>query len=91
MAVRPDEKQRPRTLLRLVIHLSSAACLICGDPYFILFVISLSSFNQASRSTSLRAVDLTDLAGSTAPLKKFDPLGLANVGSEETFRWFQAS
>jgi hypothetical protein len=36
-------------------------------------------------------VDLTDMPGSTMPLKKFDPLGLANVGSEETFRWFQAS
>lgn len=31
------------------------------------------------------------MAGSTKPLPKFDPLGLANVGSEETFRWFQAA
>ena len=25
------------------------------------------------------------------PIKSFDPFGLANVGSEETFRWFQAA
>jgi hypothetical protein len=31
------------------------------------------------------------LAGSTAPLKNFDPLGLAQVGSDETFAWFQAA
>jgi hypothetical protein len=47
--------------------------------------------NQVSRTNALQAVDLTDMPGSTMPLKKFDPLGLANVGSEETFRWFQAS
>jgi hypothetical protein len=60
-------------------------------PTLLFCFLSLVPNQQASRSTSLRAVDLTDLAGSTAPLKKFDPLGLANVGSEETFRWFQAS
>ena len=31
------------------------------------------------------------MPGSTAPIKKFDPLGYANIGSEETLRWFRAS
>ena len=30
------------------------------------------------------------MPGSTLPIKSFDPLGLANLGSEETFRWLQA-
>lgn len=54
-------------------------------------VFAYSLLYYKAPSTSLQAVDLTDMPGSTAPLKKFDPLGLANVGSEETFRWFQAS
>jgi hypothetical protein len=31
------------------------------------------------------------MAGSSAPIKKFDPLGLAQLGSDETFAWFQAA
>jgi hypothetical protein len=31
------------------------------------------------------------MPGSTKPLPKFDPLGLANVGSKETFQWFRAA
>jgi Chlorophyll A-B binding protein len=31
------------------------------------------------------------LPGNTAPIKNFDPLGLANVGSDETLAWFRAS
>ena len=31
------------------------------------------------------------MPGSTAPIKKFDPLGYATIGSEETLRWFRAS
>ena len=46
-------------------------------------------FLQAA--TSLAAVGLEGMAGSTKPLEKFDPLGLANVGSDATFAWFQAS
>jgi hypothetical protein len=34
---------------------------------------------------------LDDMAGSTAPIKSFDPLGLATVGSDETLLWFRAS
>ena len=41
--------------------------------------------------TVAHVTDLSDLPGSTAPLKNFDPLRLANVGSEQTFAWFQAS
>ncbi len=39
-------------------------------------------------STALNA--LADMAGSTAPIKNFDPLGLATVGSDETLAWFRA-
>mmetsp|Transcript_48422 Transcript_48422/g.58617 ORF Transcript_48422/g.58617 Transcript_48422/m.58617 type:complete len:205 (+) Transcript_48422:178-792(+) len=45
---------------------------------------------KASRSTSLRMA-LGDMPGSTAPLNNFDPLGLANVGSDETLAWFRAA
>ena len=45
---------------------------------------------KASRSTAMRMA-LDDMAGSTAPLKNFDPLGLANVGSDETLAWFRAA
>ena len=31
------------------------------------------------------------MAGATAPLKGFDPLDLANLGSEETLLWFRAA
>mmetsp|Transcript_28104 Transcript_28104/g.41513 ORF Transcript_28104/g.41513 Transcript_28104/m.41513 type:complete len:205 (-) Transcript_28104:252-866(-) len=40
-------------------------------------------------STAIKALD--DMAGSTAPLKAFDPMGLATVGSEETLAWFRAA
>jgi hypothetical protein len=31
------------------------------------------------------------MPGSTAPLRNFDPLGLANIGNDETFAWFRAA
>jgi hypothetical protein len=31
------------------------------------------------------------MAGYTSPIKGFDPLGLANVGSDETLAWFRAA
>ncbi len=31
------------------------------------------------------------MAGSTKPVKNFDPLGLASVGSDETLAWFRAA
>lgn len=42
-------------------------------------------------SVVLSATDLQDLPGATAPIKGFDPLDLASVGSESTFAWFRAS
>jgi hypothetical protein len=45
--------------------------------------------NQVSRTVAHAGLD--GQAGSTAPLKNFDPLSLANVGSDETFAWFQAA
>jgi hypothetical protein len=41
--------------------------------------------------TALRAVTLEGQPGSTAPIKNFDPLGLANIGSDETYNWFRAA
>mmetsp|Transcript_22286 Transcript_22286/g.31373 ORF Transcript_22286/g.31373 Transcript_22286/m.31373 type:complete len:205 (-) Transcript_22286:335-949(-) len=46
-----------------------------------------SSTQQAS--TALNA--LSDLPGSTAPVGPFDPLNLAEMGSEETFNWLRAA
>eukprot|EP00520_Triparma_pacifica_P011142 CAMPEP_0118653296 /NCGR_PEP_ID=MMETSP0785-20121206/11759_1 /TAXON_ID=91992 /ORGANISM="Bolidomonas pacifica, Strain CCMP 1866" /LENGTH=204 /DNA_ID=CAMNT_0006545837 /DNA_START=16 /DNA_END=630 /DNA_ORIENTATION=+ len=40
--------------------------------------------------TSLSA-DLSSMAGTTAPVKAFDPLDLANLGSDETLLWFRAA
>jgi len=54
---------------------------------------SVNAFAPASQnaatSTSLGA--LSDMAGFTAPFKGFDPLGLADLGSEETLAWFRAA
>jgi len=40
-------------------------------------------------TTAINAVE--DMAGSTAPLKAFDPLDLATLGSEQTLAWFRAA
>ena len=41
-------------------------------------------------STAISAA-LDDMPGSTMPFKAFDPLGLATLGSDETFAWFRAA
>jgi len=46
--------------------------------------------SQQGASTQL-AADLDSMAGSTKPIKNFDPLNLANVGSDETLAWFRAA
>jgi len=46
---------------------------------------------QHVASTQLRAADLDSMVGSTKPVKNFDPLNLANVGSDETLAWFRAA
>ena len=43
----------------------------------------------AKTSTALNA--LTDMPGSTAPVGPFDPMNLAESGSEETLSWFRAA
>lgn len=53
---------------------------------------STAAFAPASQqgvSTQLAA--LGDMAGSTNPIKNFDPLSLATVGSDETLAWFRAA
>lgn len=57
---------------------------------------SFSAFRRLTPYFSLQAsislsAALDDMAGSTMPIKSFDPLGLASWGSDETFAWFQAS
>ena len=42
-------------------------------------------------NTQLRASDLDSMAGSTKPIKNFDPLNLASIGSDETLAWFRAA
>eukprot|EP00537_Pseudo-nitzschia_pungens_P000001 CAMPEP_0172366726 /NCGR_PEP_ID=MMETSP1060-20121228/16777_1 /TAXON_ID=37318 /ORGANISM="Pseudo-nitzschia pungens, Strain cf. cingulata" /LENGTH=206 /DNA_ID=CAMNT_0013090693 /DNA_START=81 /DNA_END=701 /DNA_ORIENTATION=- len=46
---------------------------------------------QNAASTALSAANLDEMAGFTAPFKGFDPLGLADLGSEETLAWFRAA
>jgi hypothetical protein len=45
---------------------------------------------QGARSMALSA-SLDDMAGSSMPFKAFDPLGLADLGSESTLAWFRAA
>lgn len=45
--------------------------------------------SHGSASTALCALD--DMAGSTMPFKTFDPLGLADLGSDSTLAWFRAA
>jgi len=45
---------------------------------------------QPARSSALRMV-LDGTPGSTAPIKNFDPLSLATLGSDETLAWFRAA
>lgn len=46
--------------------------------------------SQQQSSTAMRGV-LDDMAGSTMPIKTFDPMGLATLGSSETLAWFRAA
>ena len=43
------------------------------------------------RSSTAISAELDGMAGSTMPFKAFDPLGLATLGSDETFAWFRAA
>lgn len=43
------------------------------------------------RSNFQIALGLDDIGGSSAPLPNFDPFNLAEVGSDETLRWFRAA
>ncbi len=53
---------------------------------------SAAAFAPVSqKSTSALMGVLDDMAGSTMPLKTFDPMGLATLGSDETLAWFRAS
>ena len=44
-----------------------------------------------SKATTALNADLKDMVGSTMPIKGFDPLGLATLGSDSTYAWFRAS
>ena len=45
---------------------------------------------STSTTTTLDATDMKAMAGATAPLGAFDPLGLSGLG-DETMNWFQAA
>lgn len=51
---------------------------------------AFTSVSQKHVDTSL-SVALDDLPGATKPLGAWDPLGLADLGSDTTFAWFQAA
>jgi hypothetical protein len=46
---------------------------------------------QEARTSTALNVDLKGMPGATAPWAGFDPLNLANLGSDETFAWFRAA
>jgi hypothetical protein len=53
---------------------------------------SAAAFAPASqKSSSALGMALGEMAGNTMPLKTFDPLGLATLGSDETLAWFRAA
>jgi hypothetical protein len=54
-------------------------------------ILTLCSPCLLLQATTALSVSLEGIAGSTAPLKSFDPLKLAELGSDETFAWFQAA
>jgi len=48
-------------------------------------------FPTLQASTAMKAGVLEGLPGNTAPIKSFDPMGLATLGSAETLNWFRAA
>jgi len=55
---------------------------------------SAAAFAPGSRQgaiTQIGAASLDDMAGSTNPIKNFDPLNLSSIGSDETLAWFRAA
>eukprot|EP00544_Gedaniella_sp_CCMP2646_P013535 CAMPEP_0202489386 /NCGR_PEP_ID=MMETSP1361-20130828/7128_1 /ASSEMBLY_ACC=CAM_ASM_000849 /TAXON_ID=210615 /ORGANISM="Staurosira complex sp., Strain CCMP2646" /LENGTH=206 /DNA_ID=CAMNT_0049119123 /DNA_START=157 /DNA_END=777 /DNA_ORIENTATION=+ len=53
-------------------------------------VAAFAPASQNARSTAL-AASLDGMVGSTAPVKNFDPLNLATLGSDATLAWFRAA
>jgi len=46
----------------------------------------------SSSLTQLQVANLREMPGSTAPFKAgFDPINMAEIGSDETFAWMQAA
>lgn len=45
----------------------------------------------SSQAPTAISATLEGMPGSTAPFKKFDPLGYSQVGSDETLNWFRAA
>ena len=54
---------------------------------------SASAFAPSSQAKvgSALSADLTSMPGSTAPVGPFDPMNLAESGSDETLAWFRAA
>mmetsp|Transcript_32241 Transcript_32241/g.48634 ORF Transcript_32241/g.48634 Transcript_32241/m.48634 type:complete len:205 (+) Transcript_32241:62-676(+) len=60
--------------------------------FFALFSSAAAFAPAAFKSGSSTALSaLEDEAGATMPFKGFDPLGLATLGSDQTFAWFRAA
>lgn len=61
---------------------------------FTALIASTSAFapvQQARTSNVAVNMKVDEMAGATAPFGKFDPLGLATLGSESTLAWFRAA
>jgi len=53
---------------------------------------SAAAFTAPMKTASSSALNaLSDMPGATAPVGPFDPLNLAEVGSDETLAWFRAA
>ena len=60
---------------------------------FLALATSAAAFAPATAPKASMALnaDLTSMPGSTAPVGPFDPLNLADWGSDETLAWFRAA
>lgn len=67
----------------------ASALQVCADQN--LHLVQLTAMRSCIQVSTALNVNLDGLPGSTAPFPKFDPLGLANVGGEETYNWFSAA
>jgi len=64
-----------------------------GTALLIALLSSASAFAPTTQNAAVTKLSakLDEMAGFTAPFKGYDPLGLAELGSDETLAWFRAA